>query len=314
MSRSRVSRRGFLGGALSGVLAGSLLTNPSSASVASLGSFEYCLNMATLMGHNLSILEEIDIAARAGYTSIEPWIRKINQYTDGGGQLADIKAHLEEKGLTVESAIGFVAWVVDDGVERQKGLDQAKRDMEILRAIGGKRMAAPPVGANREPGLDLFKAAQRYRILLQTAEEFEVQPLLEVWGPSANIHRLGEAVLVAVEASHPNAALLLDVYHIYKGGSDFGGLALLAPNATPVFHMNDYPAVPPRESISDRDRVYPGDGIAPTTDILRMLSASGSRTVLSLELFNQEYYRQDPLKVAETGLAKMKAAVRQAFA
>jgi 2-keto-myo-inositol isomerase len=35
--------------------------------------------------------------------------------------------------------------------------------------------------------------------------------------------------------------------------------------------------------------------------------------VLSLELFNREYWKQDPLEVAKTGLTKMKASVEKAM-
>ena len=81
-----------------------------------------------------------------------------------------------------------------------------------------------------------------------------------------------------------------------------------------IFHLNDYPADPPRETITDRDRVFPGDGIAPLTQILRDLHANGNRAVLSLELFNPTYWKQDPLTVAKAGLAKMKAVVSKALA
>jgi sugar phosphate isomerase/epimerase len=77
--------------------------------------------------------------------------------------------------------------------------------------------------------------------------------------------------------------------------------------------LNDYPADPPRETIGDRDRVFPGDGIAPLTQILRDLHASDNRAVLSLELFNPTYWKQDPLTVARTGLDKMKTAVKKAL-
>ncbi len=80
------------------------------------------------------------------------------------------------------------------------------------------------------------------------------------------------------------------------------------------FHMNDYPADPPRETIRDADRVYPGDGVAPLTEILKTLFASGFRGTLSLELFNPTYWKEDPLVVAKTGLAKMQAAVTKAQA
>ena len=69
--------------------------------------------------------------------------------------------------------------------------------------------------------------------------------------------------MVAIESGHPKACVLPDVYHLYKGGSDFAGLKLLNAAAVHVFHMNDYPANPPRSAINDSDRVYPGDGVAP---------------------------------------------------
>ena len=112
------------------------------------------------------------------------------------------------------------------------------------------------------------------------------------------LNRLGQAVLVAVESGHPQACVLPDVYHMYKGGSDFGGLKLLSSAAVHVFHMNDYPATPPRQTISDKDRVYPGDGIAPLADIMRTLRAIDFNGYLSIELFNPDYWRRDPLQVA----------------
>jgi sugar phosphate isomerase/epimerase len=74
--------------------------------------------------------------------------------------------------------------------------------------------------------------------------------------------------------------------------------------------MNDYPAVPGRAEITDAHRVYPGDGVAPLPAMLRELRRSGFRGVLSLELFNREYWKQDALAVARTGLEKMQAVVR----
>ena len=52
--------------------------------------------------------------------------------------------------------------------------------------------------------------------------------------------------------------------------------------------MNDYPADPPRATITDADRVYPGDGIAPLGELVRILQAIGFHGYFSLELFNRE--------------------------
>src|SRR5262249_35539368 len=112
---------------------------------------------------------------------------------------------------------------------------------------------------------------------------------------------------------HPQACILADVYHLYKGGSNLCGLTLLNGAALHVLHFNDYPADPPRASITDAQRVYPGDGVAPLKTILRDLHKIGFRGVLSLELFNRDYWRQDPLTVARTGLDKMRAVVRSSL-
>lgn len=276
--------------------------------------FEYCLNTSTIREHKLTLPEEVDLAAEAGYGGIEPWIREIEAFRDAGGSLKDLAKQIRDHGLDVPSSIGFAQWIVDDKGERTRGLEQAKRDMDLVRAIGGTRIAAPPIGAHRGARIDLLAAAERYRALLEVGARMEIVPQVEVWGFSSSLSRLGEAVCVAVEAAHENACLLPDVYHIYKGGSGFEGLRLLGGDAIHVFHVNDYPADPPRATIKDADRVYPGDGVAPLTTIFRDLRAIGFRGVLSLELFNPTYWKQNPREVAVTGLRKTRDAVRAAFA
>ncbi|MDH7568658.1 MAG: sugar phosphate isomerase/epimerase, partial [Armatimonadota bacterium] len=149
--------------------------------------------------------------------------------------------------------------------------------------------------------------------LLELGTTMGVVPQLELWGFSKCLSRLSEVVFVALESAHPNACLLLDVYHLHRGGSDPNGLKLLSGSALHVFHMNDYPAHVPREALTDADRVYPGDGDAPLDTILRDLHAIGFRGALSLELFNKSYWQQDALAVARTGLEKMRAAVTRAL-
>lgn len=278
------------------------------------GPFTYCLNTGTLRGHKLGLAKEIEVVAQAGYQAIEPWVGSVEEYVKGGGSLKDLRKRIEDLGLVVADAIGFAEWIVDDSAQRARGLERAKRDMDLVVQLGGQRIAAPPAGATNQPGLDLLQAAERYRALLELGDQMGIVPQLELWGFSKNLYRLGQCVCVAIETGNPKACVLVDVFHLYKGGSDFHGLSLLAAPTVQVFHMNDYPANPPREQINDSYRVFPGDGIAPLAQILRALTASGGRKVLSLELFNRKYWEQDPLQVARTGLQKMQAVSKQALA
>jgi sugar phosphate isomerase/epimerase len=269
--------------------------------------FGYCLNTSTIDGQQLSLIDKIDVAARAGYTAIEPWVRDVDAYVQGGGSLDDLAKRIRDAGLAVPNVIGFFEWVVDDDDRRRRGFDEARRCMELARRIGGQRIAAPPVGVTDRADLDLRAAGRRYRALLELGESMGVVPLLEFWGRSRSLGRLGEAAQVAIESSHPQACILADVYHLYKGGSDFAGLRLLHGQALPVFHFNDYPATPAREAMTDADRVYPGAGVAPLADILTDLRAIAFRGYLSLELFNRDYWKQDASLVARTGLEAMRA-------
>ncbi len=320
MKQDGLSRRGFV--AASGAALGAMWLADRSRAVGANsdmgkgGPFRYSLNTSTIRGQKLGLEKEIDVAAQAGYDAIEPWVSTIQEYMKAGGKLADVRKRIEDHGLTVEGAISFTPWIVDDDARRADALEQAKREMDLLAQIGGKRIAAPPVGANGNdaPILDLAKVAERYRAFLELGDKMGVTPGLELWGPSKNLHRLGQCAFVLVESGHPKACFVGDVYHIYRGGSDFAGLKTISGAAMPVMHMNDYPADPPRERLADRDRVMPGDGVAPLPQILRWLRENGSRAVLSLELFSQKYWEKDAMEVARTGLAKMKNAVEKSLA
>lgn len=312
----RIQRRQAIGAAAVSLLASG---GPNTTLAAQAGPdpqasqrIRYCLNTSTIRGQKLPVPEQVDVAAKSGYDAIEPWMGDLHQYVGAGGSVGDLKKQIADAGMTVESAIGFAEWIVDDDARRAAGLENAKRDMDLIRSIGGTRIAAPPSGATQQSGLDLLEAAKRYRSLLELGDKLDVTPQVEVWGFSKSLSKLGETALVAIEARHPRACILPDVYHLYKGGSDFAALRMLSGQAVQVFHMNDYPADPPRDGIADKDRVYPGDGVAPLTAILRDLFSAGFGGVLSLELFNPHYWRQDPLVVAKTGLEKMKAAVARA--
>ena len=286
---------------------------PASEPTPAGGQFIYCLNTATIRGQKLGIVREAEIAAKAGYQALEPWVDTIDQYAKSGGSLGDLKKRIQDLGLTVESAITFPEWVVDDDALRAKGMEKAKAAMDLVAQIGGKRIAAPPAGASDKSALSLEQAAKRYRALLELGDQAGVIPQLELWGFSQNLHSLSQCAFVAIESGHPKACILADVFHLYKGGSSFNSLGFFGAQALQVFHMNDYPSDPPRERINDSYRTYPGDGTAPLEQVVRYLSGSGGKKVLSLELFSRKFWEQDPLQVASTGLEKMRGTVEKAL-
>ncbi|HZR16789.1 MAG TPA: sugar phosphate isomerase/epimerase family protein [Verrucomicrobiae bacterium] len=314
--RSALTQTGLLVGAA--VAASKLSSGPSSAQASPVQTAEkpflFCLNTATIRGQKLGIAKEIEIAAQAGYDAIEPWVDSVQEFVKNGGVPGDLRKRISDSGLTVEGAIGFPEWIVDDDARRAKGMERARREMELMAQIGAKRFAAPPAGATDLPKLDPGKAAERYLALLEAGDQAGLIPELELWGFSKNLNHLSECVAVAMETGHPKACVLADVFHLYKGGSKLQGIRLLGPTAIQVLHMNDFPGEPGREKIDDSFRIYPGTGTAPLKELLQLLHQTGGQKVLSLELFNRTYWAQAALEVARTGLEKMKAVAQAALA
>ena len=266
-------------------------------------TIQFSLNTSTLRGQKLDLPQIIEVAAKAGYDGIELWIAEMEAYLKTGKSLASLKKLFDDAKIIPVNAIGFAPWMAQDSEKSKAGFEQMEREMGMLAAIGCNRIAAPAIGAT-DP-IDLLAAGEQYASLLNLGRKTGVMPQLEFWGSFAPFHQLGQALATAAAANDPDARILPDVYHLFRGGSGFEGLKLVNGNAIEVFHMNDFTSKPRLEQ-KDSDRVYPGDGIGPMKEIAATLKAMGGNKFLSLEVFNETYWAQDAQEVANTGLKKMK--------
>ena len=143
MRNNNFSRRQLLAGAGAAIGAAVTTNTATAKDTKSKTPFRYCLNTGTIRGQKLTFDKELEITAKAGYDAIEPWVGGINRYIESGGTAKELRKRIADLGITVESAISFPRWIVDDDAERAKGLEQAKREMDLLAKLGGKRIAAP---------------------------------------------------------------------------------------------------------------------------------------------------------------------------
>ncbi|MBQ7189695.1 MAG: sugar phosphate isomerase/epimerase [Kiritimatiellae bacterium] len=307
---SQMRRRSFLAcvGMSAGVAVSGAFAKEGKQAADGKPRFRFSLNPATVRPYKLPFREQIRIAIEAGYDGIEPWVSDI-RIAKEKGELAELRARCADAPLALINAIGFAPWAVSDATERAKGLEEMKRDMALVAELGCTRIAAPPAGITGQPKVPLEALAERYRAVLELGATMGVRPLLEFWGASANLSRLDEAIAVAAASEHPDAAVLADVYHTYRGGCSVEAFRFLTSATLPVLHMNDYPATPERGQLKDADRVWPGDGIAPWRRIFEILRGNSCYPWLSLELFHAEYCQTTPLETVRTGLEKMLVAV-----
>jgi len=259
-----------------------------------------CLNTSTI--RPASLLDKLAIAAESGYSAIELWNDDLTQFEQEGGSLHEIKSRVQDLGLTVPSVIALFDWMQSEGESKKTALVEARRRMAQAEAVGARYIVASPVPDNQN--VDISQAAARYHELLELGEQVGVLPAMEFLGFFRNVYQLEQAIAIARQADHSGACIVLDPFHLYRGGSGFGGLTAIGNLKISICHFNDSPSSPPQFEQGDGDRVYPGDGILPLTQMLHDLATIGYDGYLSVELFNAAYWQQDLRQVARTAREK----------
>jgi 2-keto-myo-inositol isomerase len=266
--------------------------------------FRTALNTSTLFPYNLDILQQIELVAEAGYDGIELWIKDVKAYVDSGEKLSSLRRELDRLKLAPVNAIAFFKWCDQDLQTRKEGLRQAEEEMEMLAAIGCPAIAAPPFGDVSH--LDAVAIAEYFSDLKAIGRKAGVEPYLEFWGRAEYLSTLEQAKQIV--DLQPMNKMLIDPFHMYTGGSNHELLGSLAADQIGIVHVNDYPGEPSRLIINDEERLFPGEGIAPTKDIAATLHSIGYSGYLSLELFKKSYAGRSALETAKYGLNSIKTA------
>jgi sugar phosphate isomerase/epimerase len=264
-------------------------------------SVEYCLNASTI--RPAPLLDKIRVARAAGFRAVELWNDELSEYVRSGGRLTDVRRATEDAGLAVPTVIALHGWLGTTGAEHAQALDEAKRRMEEAAAVGAPHIiASPPLDA-----ADLSRAGDDYRELLELGREFGVRPAMEYLGFVRSVHTIEQAWRIVEDAAHPDAAIVMDPFHIVRGGGRVQTIAAVPGAKVAIWHWNDIPDTRPVPELTDADRVLPGDGVGPLREIERLIVESGYSGYVSLELFSRALWERPAEEVARIGYEKMQA-------
>jgi sugar phosphate isomerase/epimerase len=161
----------------------------------------------------------------------------------------------------------------------------------------------------QDPNLDYEQGARNYAELLDIGiRQFGVRPVMEYLGFAQDLKTIEAALRIIELSGHADATTVVDPFHCYVGGGPIESISKLVPSQIAISHFNDAPAEPEPSTQRDPDRVMPGDGVIDLKLFCDQLRAIGYDKCLSLEIFNRDYWEQDPEEVARVGLEKMRAA------
>ena len=267
--------------------------------------FRYCLNASTIA--TTPILKQLEVAKAAGYEAIELWHDHIDKYLAAGGTLAELRKAINDSALKIPTTIYLAGWFQPAGTEHDVAIAEVRRRLEQAAAVGAEfSIAGPPPGkADRALG------ARHYAALLELGKSYGVKPAFEYLGFVDDINTIDDAIDIIQRSGHPDATVVIDPFHCWRGGGSAASISKLDANQIAISHFNDAPAVPPANTQHDSDRVLPGDGAIDLRFYCDQLTAIGYDRYLSLELFRENLWAKDPLEVATLGLQKMKAVAER---
>jgi len=316
MKRSPLNRRTFLfsSAAATGALAAGSVPARAAENAPKryqdgISPWPLVLNTSTIRPASLE--DKLRVTAAAGWDGIELWINELEDYEKGGGNLKELAQRIRDMGLYVPNIIGLWNAMPPTREAFEASLVETRERMRRSAEVGSLHVAAIPA-PDRED-FDLKWGAEMYRELMRIGrEDYGLQVAFEFVGFMKGVHRLGQACAVALDANDDKACLIMDTFHLFRGGSGFNAIGLLQGALIANFHFNDVPADVPREAQGDEHRLYPGDGILPLTQVLQTLKVIGYKKALSLEIFKREYWEQPPDQVASDGLRKTRECIAAA--
>ncbi len=261
------------------------------------------LNTSTIKPQPL--MKKIELVAAAGYDGIELWLNDIYEYVGQGGEVSDVEKALADNGLFVPCMIAMRGWAEAEGFEYNIMLEDVKRRMELAARLKSPYIVATPAFVD----CPLNQISERYRDLLRIGKEAGVRPTMEYISFFKSVWRTRQAWQIVQEAASPDATIILDAFHTWNSGSSIEEYRSIPAAKISHYHIDDAGNDRPQMQQIDPDRLMVGDGPIDLKAELALLKEIGYDGCVSLELFNKDLWKKDPLEVLKLGLERVRSVM-----
>jgi 2-keto-myo-inositol isomerase len=246
--------------------------------------------------------------AKAGITAAEPDLVRAREFEQANGP-GSARRLMDDLGLVAYSSTNQL--FLDESTDaRTQAVDDLKWKVAMAESLGATRLVIPSTAANQHVVADYERLKASLYECGEIAKPHNVALMVEFTRNSKLINNVRTSLDVVRGVNHPNIRFMLDVYHFWAGPSKFEDLDLIQPGEIHHVHFADTPRNPPLEVAEQKDRAFPGEGIAPLQKILNKLVEKGYNRALSLELFDMDIRRTDPAVIAGRALETITPFIR----
>ena len=251
--------------------------------------------------------DALRIARTAGWPAVE--LRRVDfaRAAEKGQPAEAVVDLVRANGLVVACVGGQLGWMFADGAERARLLAAMAESCRWAQAVGASTVMSP---ADLGEG-DLARAAAAVREVGDMGAAHGVRIALEAPSQAARLNTIERLRELVARAGHPSCGLLIDAYHLHRGGGGLRAVEDLDPGEIAYVQFSDVPAsgLQPGQTL---DRLPPGRGVVPFREFFRLIAESGYTGHCSYEAPNPAAWARDPLTVAREALAATHAVLPDA--
>ncbi len=252
----------------------------------------------------LPFQERLAAASAAGFAGVSLWGRDYQEARDSGLSDGDLRAMLNEYGLSVAEM--DLAWWWLPGADAVQ-IPPAFDDQDIFRFKERDVFAmAEALEARSINAVDVFggdwgleEAAASFSALCRRAADHGLLVHVEFL-PWSRIPDLATAWSVVRDADEPNGGIALDAWHYFRSSPDDELLRAIPGDRIVALQLNDAPAVPepdlPQATL--HDRLLPGEGDLDLDTLLASLRSIGTNAPIGVEVFSDALRLLPPMEVA----------------
>lgn len=266
-----------------------------------------CINGATTMPFSLE--EDIIAAGKTGFEGIEIWTDKLKNYLKHSS-IENLKFLLKENNIEVASICPFFLRAFGDTETSLKEIEWGAKIASELKC--SVLLLCPDSPQNNLSYKEAVRiAGGSLKKYAEISSYYGVKLAIEPLGMHPFIPGPKQALDIIESSGSEFVGLMIDTFHYYKSSISIEEIEKIPFEKLLIVHINDCEPFP-REKLSDKHRVYPGLGVIPLIEILKIFYKKKYKGFLSVEIFREEYWKQPIEKITEKAFSSLKEVMEKA--
>ena len=267
------------------------------------------VNQATLMKTPMDVF--LSAISKAGFEAVELRRDETFEYLKNHS-VEDLKQLLERNKLKCITFNAIELFSLCPEEEFWNIYNYTEKLMDIGNEIDCDMIIAVPSFID-DPSVSndtiISKTLERLGKLADLAEVYDFKLGFEPLGfPNCSVRKIDMALKIIESKEMPEMGLVIDTFHYFVGEHSINELEKIPLDELWLIHLNDAIEKPYNE-LQDSHRVLPCQGFFNLKKFVKKLKEIGYDKWLSLELFNEKIWEEDPYQVAKDSMLSLKKLI-----